>query len=125
MCELLEEVFKEVYSDCEVLPFGSTTSTLGSHGCDLDLTLLTDVLSDCQCAKPTAHAEEDGEKENPDGTSNASISSRGYITDICEILRKFAPGCKNVFPLRGAHCPLVKFEHKNSSLHCDLSINNR
>ena len=126
LCELLEEIFKEIYSDCEVLPFGSTTTTLGCRGCDLDLTLITANLGICESEKQGVNLGLEGcSKESPDSKTDPSMRSRREIADICEVLRKFAPGCKNVFPLSSAHCPLVKFEHKDSFLHCDLSINNR
>lgn len=123
LCELLEEIFKEIYHDSKVLPFGSTTSGLGCCGCDLDMTLVTSHLSDYlhgkdECSRIDVDAD-------VNDRSNVSVSSNQDIDEICNILRKFVPGCKNVFPVRSAHCPLIKFRHKDSSLNCDLSINNR
>lgn len=128
LCELLQSIFREVYSDCKVLPFGSTVSGLGCKGCDLDLTLISEELDDhqnmqnfksTQEAKGNVHISCSSEK------SGLSTKSDKDVAEVSEILRRFAPGCKNVLPLKSAHCPLIKFDHKDSGLHCDLSINNR
>ena len=126
LCEFLEEIFKEIYINCRVLPFGSTATGLGCHGCDLDITLLTEDLSAYESTKQRKHFEDSNSyREGSGSNTDSAMKSHKELTEVCEILRKFAPGCKNVFPLSGTHCPLVKFEHKDSSLRCDLSINNR
>ena len=126
LCQFLEEIFKEVYHDSKVLPFGSTTSCLGCHGCDLDMTLITTELGENTRAKHDLNELEGNDDDNSSScSSDASLRPSKELNEICKILRKYAPGCKNVFPMKSAHCPLVKFMHKDSSLPCDLSINNR
>ncbi|XP_065052876.1 speckle targeted PIP5K1A-regulated poly(A) polymerase-like isoform X1 [Rhopilema esculentum] len=123
ICELLQEVFKEVYADCDILPFGSTVSKLGCKGCDLDITLVTKDLGGYvhknTCSQSICCSGDDA------GSVGSTTAIDNDISEVCQILRKFVPGCKDVFALKSAHCPVIKFFHKNSSLHCDLSINNR
>ena len=98
VCQLLKEVFLEVYSNASVVPFGSTVSGAGWKGSDLDLCLLTDDPSDAVDLD---------------------------FSVVIDILRSFAPGCVNIIPVMSAKCPLIKFKHQPSDLACDLSINNR
>ncbi len=128
LCKLLEEVFKEVYPDCKVLPFGSSVTQLGCKGCDLDLTITTDELPNMQTRnQPTSTVIDHCDESCSIASSESKFSSNTAtaITEVSEVLRRFAPGCKNVFPLKSAHCPIIKFQHKDSGLNCDLSINNR
>lgn len=129
VCKLLEAIFKEVYPDCSVAAFGSTASHLGRKGCDLDLTLISEEFGEYQHCRQKIAENFDIIEENSSAStghaSSASLRSDKNISEVSEILRKFAPGCKNVFPLKIAHCPVIKFEHKDSGLSCDLSLNNR
>ena len=129
LCKLLEAIFKEVYPDCSVAAFGSTASHLGRRGCDLDLTLISEEFGEYQHCRQRSNEDFDAIEESSSTStghaSSASLRSDKDISEVCEILRKFAPGCKNVFPLKTARCPVIKFEHKDSGLSCDLSLNNR
>ncbi|XP_074622924.1 poly(A) RNA polymerase, mitochondrial-like isoform X1 [Acropora palmata] len=98
VCQLLKEVFLEVYSSASVVPFGSTVSGAGWKGSDLDICLLTDDPSDAVDLD---------------------------FSVVIDTLRSFAPGCVNIIPVLSAKCPLIKFKHQPSDLACDLSINNR
>lgn len=124
LCEFLQEIFREVYHDCKIVPFGSTASGLGCRGCDLDMTLITEQLLGYSKRKCDGDDLNNVSFESQKSEATTDRSSRG-IGDVCDILRKYAPGCKNVFPLGVARCPLIKFTHVDSGLHCDLSINNR
>ena len=98
VCQLLQEVFYEVYPEASVVPFGSTVSGVGWEGSDLDVCLLT-----------------------PSQQDDAAID----YSLVIDVLRSFAPGCINIIPVLTAKCPLVKFTHQPSGLSCDLSVNNR
>ena len=102
VCQLLQEVFQEVYAQASVVPFGSTVSGIGWKGSDLDVCLLTNG------AAMSSQIQED-----------ASYSL------IIDVLRSFVPGCIHVIPVLTAKCPLIKFTHQPSGLSCDLSVNNR
>ena len=101
VCQLLQEVFGEVYPDSSVVPFGSTVSEVGWKGSDLDVCLLTSVA--------------------PSQCDDAGVD----YSLVIDMLRSFAPGCTNIIPVLTAKCPLVKFTHQPSGLSCDLSVNNR
>ena len=98
VCQLLQEVFYEVYPEASVVPFGSTVSGVGWEGSDLDVCLLT-----------------------PSQQDDAAID----YSLVVDVLRSFAPGCINIIPVLTAKCPLIKFTHQPSGLSCDLSVNNR
>ena len=101
VCQLLQEVFGEVYPGALVVPFGSTVSGVGWKGSDLDVCLLTSAVPS-QC---------------DDTGVDYSL--------VIDMLRSFTPGCTNIIPVLTAKCPLVKFTHQPSGLSCDLSVNNR
>ena len=101
VCQLLQEVFGEVYPGASVVPFGSTVSGVGWKGSDLDVCLLTGV------------------------TPSQSDDTGVDYSLVIDMLRSFAPGCTNIIPVLTAKCPLVKFTHQPTGLSCDLSVNNR
>ncbi|XP_078378643.1 speckle targeted PIP5K1A-regulated poly(A) polymerase-like isoform X2 [Oculina patagonica] len=103
VCQLLQEVFGEVYPGASVVPFGSTVSGIGWKGSDLDVCLLTS-----KCVVPPQ-------------SNNTGVD----YSLVIDMLRSFAPGCTNIIPVLTAKCPLIKFTHQPSGLSCDLSVNNR
>ena len=103
VCQLLQEVFGEVYPGSSVVPFGSTVSGVGWKGSDLDVCLLT---SECVASS-----------QSEDTGVDYSL--------VIDMLRSFAPGCTGIIPVLTAKCPLIKFTHQPSGLSCDLSVNNR
>lgn len=103
VCQLLQEVFGEVYPGASVVPFGSTVSGVGWKGSDLDVCLLTN-----ECVAPP---------QCDDTGVDYSL--------VIDMLRSFAPGCTNIIPVLTAKCPLIKFTHQPSGLSCDLSVKNR
>lgn len=117
VCDLLQEVFKEVYPNVQVVPFGSTVTGLGWKGCDLDVCLVTDPLLSSETSKCSSQDANELIHTEKEGHQDYSL-----VTDV---LRSFAPGCVRVIPVLSAKCPLIKFTHQPSGLACDLSINNR
>lgn len=111
--QYLHEIFVEVFPECEVVPFGSSSTELGLNGADLDLCLLVDPVS-----------LENATLEGCEDTSCLNDVT-DQLTFIVKLLRQFAAGFQNVVAVVSAKCPLVKFLHRDSGLSCDLSINNR
>lgn len=96
---LIQSVLEELYPQCKVLQFGSSSNGLGEKNCDVDLTLISDSIKDL----------DDGE----------------VCAEIREVIQRFAPGCKNVSIVQSAKtCSIVKFQHTDSNLSVDLSVNN-
>ena len=58
-----------------------------------------------------------------------SVFSKGdtglsEFDNVLSTLRNI-PGCTKVFGIPNARCPIIKFLHQSTGVHCDISINNR
>lgn len=102
----LQELFQTRTPDCQVFLFGSSVSGVGMHGCDMDIFL--DVTSD-DLVLQNGHSDD---KCCP------------VLNPVSKMLRR-CNGFNNILVIKSARCPLVKFEHVQSGLKCDLSMNNR
>nr|XP_033810162.1 speckle targeted PIP5K1A-regulated poly(A) polymerase isoform X2 [Geotrypetes seraphini] len=141
---LLQEVFFEFFPGCEVLPFGSSVNSFEVHGCDLDLFLDLEHTKTFQASarKPQEEKSEDKaamdtlseDKAALDTLSEDSIlsdvdlesaSASEILELIAAVLRQCVPGVHGVQALTSARLPVVKFQHKESLLQGDISINNR
>lgn len=99
LCVLLQNVLEEIHPGCKVKLFGSSVNGLGIKGSDVDMTLLL---------------------------SEAVSKEEEIMTEVREIVQRFAPGCKNVSIVQSAKvCTIVKFLHTDSKVNVDLSLNNR
>ncbi len=54
-----------------------------------------------------------------------SLSPEQMMELVCKILRECVPSCRAVKPILHARTPVVKFQHKETRLYCDISISNR
>ena len=122
-----------------MLPFGSFVTGLSTHTSDLDLLLLTEVTQDDEkhftpsagyapflTTPPLQATPSEHDDSSIMDTSSVSLnSSRDSEFDhVLSVLRNI-PGCTKVFGIPNARCPIIRFLHQPTGVHCDLSINNR
>ncbi|XP_070545913.1 speckle targeted PIP5K1A-regulated poly(A) polymerase-like [Ptychodera flava] len=146
ICKLLQEIFQEFFPGCLVFPYGSSINGFGSLGCDLDLQLemngkdckfivMPEEFRDTESkslsgntegsAGPSGGKPDDGDDEDEDGFDVDNADPEEVMELIVKIIKKCAPGCKQVKAITTARCPVVKFTHADSGMACDIAINNR
>ncbi|XP_078581688.1 speckle targeted PIP5K1A-regulated poly(A) polymerase-like [Branchiostoma floridae x Branchiostoma japonicum] len=155
VCSLLQEVLKEFFPACRVFPFGSSVNGFGRPGCDLDLYLdfgrskfdyqfatSSSSVSEKNSTDPNREeaTEDTVDSADMNSTEKTELDSSDTVVSmediesasveelldlLASILKRCAPGCAKVQVVPSARCPVVKFVHKDTGLHCDISINNR
>ncbi|XP_072020945.1 speckle targeted PIP5K1A-regulated poly(A) polymerase-like [Amphiura filiformis] len=141
ICSLLEEVFKEFFPMCQVFPFGSSVNGFGIQGSDLDLHLELDAAGfEYKFAKPLIASATEKEESSMESQSDVidklddqegmeidvkTASPEDIMDLVCKVLRQCVPSCKAIKPILHARRPVVKFQHKESKLCCDISMSNR
>ena len=110
ICQHLERTFRSAgHTQCVVHPFGSSRNGLGFPGCDLDIYL------DLGPANTPGGELEDvpvimSEKQK------VRVAQR-VLSDIKQISR--------VTAILSARVPILKFIHRPTGIHCDISFKNR
>ena len=110
ICRNIERTFWSTpYSRCVVHPFGSSLNGLGFPGCDLDIYL------DLGPPAPARGQLEDVPVEMSE-QEKVRIARR-VLSNITQICRMTA--------ILGARVPILKFVHRPTGIHCDISFKNR
>ena len=137
-----------------MLPFGSFVTGLSTTTSDLDLILLTEVTEEDEkhftpsagyapflTTPPLLAASSECDDSSIMDISSESVFSKGdtglsesvfskgdtglsEFDNVLSTLRNI-PGCTKVFGIPNARCPIIKFLHQSTGVHCDISINNR
>ncbi|XP_062870941.1 terminal uridylyltransferase 4 isoform X2 [Trichomycterus rosablanca] len=97
----LERFIRKEYNDkAQLCLFGSSKNGFGFHDSDLDICMTL---------------------EGHDTAEN--LNCKEIIEALAKVLRKHL-GLRNILPITTAKVPIVKFEHKQSSLEGDISLYN-
>ncbi len=129
---------KALFPHSLLLPFGSLVTGLGTLTSDADLCLLMEpqythllapdayyppnvlALSQQPLSEPPSPTDSIGSTHS---TPERPIKSQDALKVMASLVRSTA-GCERVFTIRSARCPIVRFYHRPSSLHVDLSLDN-
>ena len=103
------------YSRCIVYPFGSSVNGLGFPGCDLDIYM---DLDQHEAAVP------ESSKDGPLASVPVTLTERQKVRTATKILSS-VPQCSRLTPIINARVPIVKFIHRPTGIHCDVSFKER
>jgi len=113
MCINISRTFaRSGFPGCVVSPFGSTVNGLGFRGCDLDVYIDLGEL-------PWAPSP-----NNPLMQVPVTMTEVQRVRVAAKLLREI-PQCTKIHPITAARVPIVKFVHRMSGIHCDISFKNR
>ncbi|XP_019386883.1 PREDICTED: poly(A) RNA polymerase, mitochondrial [Crocodylus porosus] len=121
-CSLIQDLARAYFPECVVKPFGSSVSTFGKLGCDLDMFLDFDEIGKSPTPKKTGpfHVEYQIKRMPSERAATQKI-----LSVIGECIANFSPGCTHIQKILDARCPLMRFFHQPTGFHCDLTANNR
>ncbi|CAF0757010.1 unnamed protein product [Didymodactylos carnosus] len=125
VASIIEEAFSSIFVDTVCLPFGSSVSTFGKLNCDLDMVM---CFEDFRAKNLQLQREE----EHTQAQKLRFLTKRSYLTDrfqaqaylkiLAETLKHFMAECTDVQIILPARVPIVRFYHRLSALHCDVSM---
>ncbi|XP_060793766.1 terminal uridylyltransferase 4 isoform X2 [Neoarius graeffei] len=98
--EILDNLCKRCYDKAQLCLFGSSKNGFGFRDSDLDICM-------------TLEGHDTAEK----------LNCKEIIEGLAKVLKKHT-GLRNILPITTAKVPIVKFEHKQSSLEGDISLYN-
>ena len=142
LCASLQRVFRYYLPNCLLVPFGSIVSGHASVTSDLDLVLLTnpsakmrELFSGPEYLPGLFFSSHEGEMdgESPKqsfptliSTPSVPLSSLNCVTEfklVNSVIRSI-PEFVRVLCLPHARCPVVRFQHSTTGIHCDISLDN-
>ncbi|KAL4630928.1 poly(A) RNA polymerase, mitochondrial [Arapaima gigas] len=121
VCSLLRDIAASYFPECDIKPFGSSVNGFGKLGCDLDLFLDLDGISETTPKQVGSYSLEYQVKRK----STERAATQSILSVIGECIDQFGPGCVGLQKILNARCPLVRFSHQPSGFQCDLTANNR
>ena len=113
ICINMQKTFaKSDYRHCVVYPFGSSINGLGFPGCDLDIYMDLEVA-------PVKPDPSDVLADVP-----VLVTEKQKVRTATKILSS-VPQCSRMQPIINARVPIIKFIHRPTGIHCDVSFKNR
>ncbi|CAH2041204.1 unnamed protein product, partial [Iphiclides podalirius] len=113
----LECIFKSLYANVAVHPFGSSVNGFGKMGCDLDL-VLTNVLTE---EMSSAGRRLVFQEKRVEGGLRSGARQLELVGALLELR---VPGAAHVRRVLAARVPILKCTHDLAALHCDLCCTN-
>jgi len=114
ICKNMQKTFSRTeFSSCVVYPFGSSVSGLGFPGCDLDIFL--DLGVSHHLGSPNTNLMND---------IPITMTEQQKVKAALKVLKSI-PQCARLTPILGARVPILKFVHRPTGIHCDISFKNR
>ncbi|GAB6019140.1 hypothetical protein CHUAL_000759 [Chamberlinius hualienensis] len=122
VCHQLESAFSGLFSNCTILPFGSTVNGFGKFNCDLDmvLTLRNEIKAEDMVSEGPSRLFFHTKRS----LSNGRAQSQRHLETLSDMISSFLPGCSNVQRILQARVPIIKFVHDLVNTECDLSMIN-
>ncbi|XP_043785667.1 poly(A) RNA polymerase, mitochondrial [Apis laboriosa] len=116
--EQISYYLSRLFTNINVIPFGSSVNGFGQIGCDLDLlckTYVSNIINNSSknflyMTQPVHLTERNEQKE--------FLDAIGTVIKIC------IPGINDIKKILEARVPIIKFFNQNTNMHCDLSSTN-
>ncbi|XP_073485947.1 poly(A) RNA polymerase, mitochondrial [Aquarana catesbeiana] len=118
---LVSDVATAYFPEATVHLYGSSVNSFGKMGCDLDLFLNLDSIKDVTGKAAGPLVTEYWMRR----VSSGRVAQQKVLSVVGECIESFGPGCTEVQKILSARCPLVRFYHQSTGLHCDLTADNR
>lgn len=112
ICRRIHQTFSRKFPNCMVYSFGSSVNGLGFRGCDLDVYVDIGGSDYTGC-----------DQDNPLLDIPAMLEKQ-KVYEATRLLRSI-PQCSQIQPIPSARVPIVKFVHRSTGIHCDMSFKNR
>ncbi|XP_072268770.1 poly(A) RNA polymerase, mitochondrial [Pyxicephalus adspersus] len=118
---LVSDIATAYFPKATLHPYGSSVNSFGKMGCDLDLFLNLESIKDGTGKDAGSFVTEYWMRQ----VSSSRVVQQKILSVIGECIDNFGPGCTDVQKILSARCPLVRFQHQSTGLHCDLTADNK
>lgn len=120
---IINEFLDEIFPNAKVYPFGSTVNGFGKMGCDLDMALRYDDVSELPNENDHMPLAFQGTQfENAEDIKK--LKEGRQVKCIAALLEYFVPRINGVSAFHGARVPIVRYFDENIHSSVDLSVNN-
>ncbi|CAG9583437.1 unnamed protein product [Danaus chrysippus] len=113
----LEVILSSLYTNIQVLPFGSSVNGFGKMGCDLDL-VLTNSLTDEMMSPSNRLVYQEKRSDSSRGPWQRHMELVGALLELR------VPGAARVQRILNARVPIVKYSQELVDVDVDLCFNN-